>query len=69
MYPFTLLGDAMLEASNPTDDIIKEDIVRHVENRKRYEAIYDSWSEESPAAMNQRFSNELRELLTKGGNQ
>lgn len=48
---------------------IKDDIVRHMENRKKYESIYDPWDDESPAAMSQRFTEELRESLRKGGEQ
>lgn len=42
------------------------DAVRFVENRRRYESFYDAWANESPAAMNEQFTAELRARL-KGG--
>lgn len=51
----------------PAADAIKEDTVRHLENRKMYEDIYDPWSDESPAGMSQQATNEIREWLKKGG--
>lgn len=42
------------------------DVARSVENKKKYVAIYDAWDDESPAAVNQQFSAELRERLRGG---
>lgn len=48
-------------------ELREDDILRQTENRRRYESFYDAWADESPSAINEQFSAELRERL-RGGN-
>lgn len=47
--------------------LLRDDVARHMENREKYGEFYDAFSEESPAYTSQRFTDELGELLKKGG--
>lgn len=43
------------------------EVVAAKQNRLRYGFLYDQWDDESPAAVNERMSRDLRDWLKGGG--